>query len=128
MKSDPRIAKLARLLVEYSVDVKKNDNVCIHGTTVSEPLLKEIYRHVLRAGAHPHVHIQFQDQEYLFYSLADDHQLAYTNPFQLYEMEHADALINVLPNLNPYALTSVDPKKKQKTTLNSSTICQPRPL
>ncbi len=117
MKPDPRIAKLARLLVEYSVDVKKNDNVCIHGTTVSEPLLREIYREVIRAGAHPRVHIQFQDQEYLFYSLAEDHQLAYTNPFDLYEMEHADALINVLPNFNPYALTSVNPKKKQKTTM-----------
>ena len=64
MKPDERFTKLARLLVNYSVEIKAKEKVTISGTIVSESLLREVYLEVLRAGAHPRVHIQFEDQEY----------------------------------------------------------------
>ena len=114
MKPDIRLTKLARLLVHYSVEVKENEKVIISGSTASEPLLREIYIQVLQAGAHPKVHIQFQDQEYLFYLHARDFQLDYLDPFELHEMENCDALIRAFPDLNPHALTSIPAEKKQK--------------
>ena len=117
MKPDPRIIKLAKLLVQYSVEEKEKEKVSISGTTASEPLLREIYREVLRAGAHPRVHIQFQDQEYIFYTLAKDFQIDYTDPFVIHEMENIDAMIAVLLDLNPHGLTSIDAENKKRRAL-----------
>ncbi|MFH1940719.1 MAG: aminopeptidase [bacterium] len=122
MKSDPRLTKLARLLVEYSVEVKEGDKVVISGTTASEPLLREIYREVLQAGGHPTVRMQFEDEDYIFYSLGKDFQIDYTDAFALHEMENADASIGIVPDLNPHALTSVDPEKKRRRVLSRKPI------
>ncbi len=122
MKSDFRITKLAKLLVQYSVEVKQNDKVNINGSTASEPLIREIYREVLRSGAHPNVHMQFEDQNYLFFSLAKDFQIEYTNPFSLYEVANIDAAIHLLPDINPHGLSSIDPEKKRKSVLAQKPI------
>ena len=44
------IEKLAYLLVYYSVEVKEKEKIRIGESTVSEPILKEIYKTVLHAG------------------------------------------------------------------------------
>lgn len=114
MRPDPRVAKLARLLVEYSTEVKERDAVIIQGSIAAEPLLREIYREVLCQGAHPHLRIELEDQGYLFFSHAEGHQIDYQSPFELYETEHADVVIKTFPDLNPHALTSIDPDKKRR--------------
>ena len=124
MKPNDRFTKLARLLVKYSVEIKAKEKVTISGTIASESLLREVYQEVLRAGAHPRVHIQFEDQEYLFYKTAKDYQIDYTDPFTLHEMENIDATISIFPNLNPHALTSIDPKKKQRRVLAQKPITE----
>ncbi len=117
MNPDPRITKLAQVLVQYSLEIKEHEKVYINGSTASESLLRELYKEVLRAGGHPRINIGFEDQQYLFYSLAKDFQLEYSDPFLLYEMENIDAAIQLMANLNPFELTSIDPEKKQKALL-----------
>lgn len=114
MEANLYITKLARLLVNYSVGVKEKEKVSITGGTISEPLLKEIYTEVLRAGAYPRVHMEFHDKQYLFFTRAKDFQIDYTDPFELYEMENSDATIRVSQDFNPHALTSIDPALKQR--------------
>ena len=48
--ADSRIEKLAQLIVDYSVSVRKGDRVAISSSTLAEPLLKQIYARVLQAG------------------------------------------------------------------------------
>ena len=50
---DPRIEKLADMLVNYSVSVQPDEKVEIRSSTQSEPLLREVYKQVLIAGGHP---------------------------------------------------------------------------
>ena len=114
MNPDQRITRLAQILVQYSIEVKEKEKVIIHGTTASECLLREIYQEVLRSGAHPSLHMEFQDQQYLFYKFAKDFQIEYTDPFLLYEIENSDAVIVLLPFFSPHDLTSVDPEKKNR--------------
>jgi aminopeptidase len=124
MNPDPRITKLARLLVQYSVEIKEKEKVSILGSTSSLSLVRELYQEVLRAGAHPQIHLTFEDQSYLFYKLAKDFQLEYTNPFILYELENLDATIQLFPDLNPHEMTSIDPEKKQKAVLSQKPIME----
>ncbi len=50
---DPRIIKLADLLVNYSVKVQPGDWVLITGHMAAEPLISEVLRAVLQAGGNP---------------------------------------------------------------------------
>ena len=111
---DSRVQKLARVLVQYSTGVKPGERVQIAGTAASEPLLRELYREVLRAGAHPIVRMRLSDQDHLFYREAGDAQLDYLDPLLVHETENIDVSIKAFPDENPHALTAVDPDRKQR--------------
>ena len=53
--TDPRVSKLAEVLVNYSAGVKPGQLVRISGAAVAIPLVVEIYAKVLAAGGHPFV-------------------------------------------------------------------------
>jgi len=114
MAADPRIKKLAHLLVNYSTEVKKDERVMINGTVAAEPLLRELYREVLEAGAHPIVRIVFEDQEYVFYKHAAEHQIDFLDPGAMHDIESIDVALRTFPDMNPHALTGVDPELKQR--------------
>ncbi len=111
---DPRIQKLAYVLVHYSTEVKPGERVQLLGSPASEPLLREVYREVLRVGAHPVVRLRLSDQDHLFFAEAPDSELDYTDPLLLHEVENIDVSIRAFPDENPHALTTVDPTKKQR--------------
>jgi aminopeptidase len=50
---DQRVENLAKILVQYSTQVKKDDAVVIGGASSAEPLILAIYEEVLRAGGNP---------------------------------------------------------------------------
>ena len=47
------INKLAKLLVDYSLEVKPGQIISITGGLESVSLIKELYREVILRGAHP---------------------------------------------------------------------------
>ncbi|MGI8866896.1 MAG: aminopeptidase, partial [Rubrobacteraceae bacterium] len=50
---DERLAELARVLVDYSVEAGEGDQVLLSGESAAEPLIKEIYTRLLQVGATP---------------------------------------------------------------------------
>src|SRR4051794_6818528 len=50
---DPRLEKLADVIVNYSTGVKPGQIVRISSPTVAAPLAVELYRKALAAGGHP---------------------------------------------------------------------------
>ena len=73
--SDPRIENLAKLLVEYCVEVEPGHNVLLGGSSLALPLLEEVYRYVLRAGGHPLVVIQDDVFQEILFKEGNDEQL-----------------------------------------------------
>jgi leucyl aminopeptidase (aminopeptidase T) len=63
---DPRLARLA-VLVNYSVGVAAGQLVRISGPSVAEPLIVELYRQTIAAGAHPFVQMTPDVLEEIFY-------------------------------------------------------------
>ena len=108
---DPRLEKLADVLVNYSVGVKKGQSVRISGAPVAQPLIVELYRHVLLAGGHPLVRMSPDELSEVFYKTATHEQLCYFSPISLYEIEHVDCTIGVWADENTKALTGCDAKK-----------------
>jgi aminopeptidase len=112
--SDPRVAKLAELLVGYSVDVKPGERVLIRGDSNAEPLLVEIYAKVLQAGGHPVLYLGFSRQDEIFYKYASDSQLDFVpDPLRLM-LETYDVYMRILSPANTKALSEVDPLRVQR--------------
>jgi aminopeptidase len=53
--ADPRIHKLAKLLVNYCVAVQPGDKVMLTGGPAAMPLVTETYREIIRAGGLPNL-------------------------------------------------------------------------
>ena len=109
--NDPRIGKLADILVNYSAKVKKGDTVLIRGDELGKPLLLEVYRKVVEAGGHPLTSVSFEEMSKMFYDHASKEQLSHTSGIKLYEAKNCDAVIIVHAPANSRALSAIDPKK-----------------
>ncbi len=109
---DPRIEKLADVLVNYSTAVKPGDSVRISGGPVSTPLLVAVYEAALRAGGHPFVRLAPSECDELLLTRGSEEQLRYEDPFLQYEYENVDASIFLWGSDNTKALTNVDPKRQ----------------
>jgi aminopeptidase len=113
---DPRIAKLAEVLVNYSIGVQRGQLVRIRGPAAAEPLVVEIFRQVVRAGGHPMVRMESEETAEIFFKTATDEQLAFLSPLAKFEVETIDCLIGIWADQNTKALTNCDPKRMAKAS------------
>ncbi|MCL6465170.1 MAG: aminopeptidase [candidate division WOR-3 bacterium] len=105
---DPRIEKLAKLMVNYSVRLKKGEWAVIYGPANAEPLLKALELEALKVGANVTLRVTIPDASYLLFRNARPEQLRFVAPTDLVEVEKADALIFVRGGWNLKELTSID--------------------
>jgi aminopeptidase len=98
-------SKLAKLVVHYSLEVKKGQMIAIQGSTEALPVIKELYRQIVRVGAYPEVVLQFPGQEYIFINEAQDELLSRESSLERHIIEHCDALILIQSDPNPYENT-----------------------
>lgn len=109
--ADPRIDKLARVLVHYSMKVRKGDLVRIGGTAVAAPHIAAAYREVLLAGGHPAVRCTVDGLEEAYYRLATDEQLRFVSDLDRREVDTLDCELRYLGAYNTRALTRVPPER-----------------
>jgi len=113
---DPRLDKLAKVLVEYSTEVRRGQLVRIHGEPVATPLIEALYERTLAAGAHPVVRSAPESLLEIFFTQASDEQLQYVSPLAKYEIETIDVSIGLWAETNTKALSRTDPKRQGMTS------------
>jgi aminopeptidase len=109
--ADIRVEKLAELLVDYSVGVKKGDKVAIESSGPAEPLVKAVYARVLQAGGYPFLSFQPAGIDEIFYRYASDDQLKYVSEISKHIVGTYDVRIYIDGASNTKALSRVDPAK-----------------
>lgn len=107
---DPRLEGLARVLVRYSVAVKKGQVVKLAGPTLSEPLIVALYREVIRIGGRPIVRLSSEVCEEILLKEGTSEQIDYIYPLDHQEVEAIDAYIGIWASENTRAMTQVDPR------------------
>jgi len=107
---DLRIERLAKLCVHYSVEVKPGEVVFIQGSDAAFPLINEIYKECLVAGAHPMVYPRL-DLQYTFFKYANEKQLSYVSPIEKFIAENVDVNISIYCEQNLKKLTNIDPAR-----------------
>ncbi len=111
--SDPRVEKLATLLVQYCVKVQPGDTVALLGSSLTLPLFAETYRQIIRAGGHPLP--QWRENVFTEIMLKEgsDEQLAFIHPPDKLAVERYDCYIYLGGSENTKALSNVDPARQQ---------------
>jgi len=112
---DPRIDKLAQVLINYSTAVKKGDLVRIGGELPGLPLFQALYEHTLRAGGHPFLTLSADSFDDAFYRIATDEQLSFFNPVNMFIVEHIDVYLGAWAEENTKSNTNVAPEKQALT-------------
>jgi aminopeptidase len=107
-----REKRLADVLVGYSVDVREGDLVLIETSPLGEPLAKEVYRAVLRAGGHPETRIEIPGIEEELMLDGSNEQLAWVTPARADDIERSDVRIVIEADWNTRRLTGVDPERQ----------------
>ncbi|MCX7050160.1 MAG: aminopeptidase [Candidatus Sumerlaeota bacterium] len=110
---DPRIEKLASIVVDYSTRVKKDDAVLIQFSGAAPlPLARAIYRRCLRRGAKlVDVRCQFPEINRDFYDCASQAQLSSFPQHELSFMKKVDVFIGIRGEENAKTLASVDSQR-----------------
>ncbi len=109
---DPRIDKLADVMVNYSLRIKKGDFFKIEVPYQALQLARAVYTKALAVGAYPYVHIYAEDFTELFLKNASDDQLKFVSPVRKFEIERIDARLYVWGADNTKFLTNTDPKRQ----------------
>lgn len=107
-----RIERLAGVLVDYSTRVRKGDLVCIDTGPAAAPLVREVWRRVLDAGAHPHLRLDVDGAPELLLRDGSDAQLDWVSPLRKAEVERADVRIAIEADVNTRGNTGVDPERQ----------------
>ncbi len=111
--ADLRLTKLADLLVNYSVAIQPGDWVVVRGDVISEPLVTEVVRRVVRAGGKPTILVSSDGITEAFMSEAGDKQLKWVSPVSKMLYDDADVFINIRATSNTRSLTGIDPEKER---------------
>lgn len=117
-------SKYARLIVNYSLGLKKGDKLLIVSTYLAEPLVQEVVKEALLAGAHPEVLVSFNGIGKILYDYASDEQLRHVSPMYGYAVDHYDAFLTIRAPFNLKELEHVDPEKKKITAFAQTAVKQ----
>lgn len=109
--TDPRIEKLAKVLVHYSLKVRRNDLFRIAGPALATPLIRAAYAEGLAAGANPYVRVSLEGLEEVFYRQASDEQLRFVSDLDRSEIEQVNATLGIGGKWNTRDLTGVEPRR-----------------
>ena len=104
--------KLAKLAVNYSIEVKKGDRILIIGPAIAKELFQACYAEVVKAGGHPFYLANIEGTEELMYKYGSKDQLEYVDDILFTIFKEFNGLISIFGDYNRRKLALVDPKLK----------------
>ncbi len=105
------LTKYAQLLVNYCLEIQPGDRLYVRTTTLAEPLVKELYREVMRQGGHMEAVLDFREKSRLFFEHANEDQLRYISPTYRKAMEEFEAYLYIRAPFNLFESNNTDPAK-----------------
>lgn len=106
---DPRLEKLAQILVHYSLRLGPGQQVLLQTTPLADELSLAFITEATRAGAHLFVQNDIPGAQEAFLKHASDVQLDFVNPIRQAIYETFDARMVIEAKANTRELSGVDP-------------------
>ncbi|MCK5816693.1 MAG: aminopeptidase [Candidatus Marinimicrobia bacterium] len=114
---DPREKKLAELLVNYSCDVQKGENVLIEAFDIPETFVKQLIRAIRQREGNPFVSLKNNSIQRELFLNGTDEQVTFSGEYEAYRMKNMQAYIGVRGSQNITELSDVpaDDMKRYQT-------------
>jgi aminopeptidase len=109
--TDPRVTKLAKVFVTYSLGIVPGQKMVITAPPQASELTLAVYEEAIKAGAHIHVDQPLPDAEEIFFKYASDEQLDFVSPIQKLVIDTYDAALFIDAPSNRRLLSGVDPHR-----------------
>lgn len=112
--ADPRIKKLAQVMVQYSLAIKRGQKVYLQTTPAAHEFNLAFYEEAIKAGAHVTFAIDgnyYPGAQEIFLKHASDEQLEWLSPVRKLLIETYDARMVVDAETNTRELAGIDPKR-----------------
>lgn len=109
--ADSRVQKLAQVLCQYSLELKPGDKLRLRGGVAGLPLIREVYREAIRAGAFVITQITDEELDEILLKEGSAAQIEYLPDVRKQEIEYVDASLTVWSQSNTKQLSNVDPAK-----------------
>jgi aminopeptidase len=106
--ADPRVAKLAEVLVNYSLELKPGQKFWLRTPPPAEELNLAVYEQAVKAGAHTFVEQRIPAAEEILYKYASNEQLDYVPPIQEVVAETFEASLYIEALHNSRQLAGID--------------------
>ncbi|WP_108809197.1 aminopeptidase [Aquimarina spinulae] len=108
------LKKYADLLVHYSLDIQPGDKLFIQTTTLAEPLVREVFRTAIKAGAHVEYQLEFSEAHKIKIDNSEEKQLNQPPVLYAHAMEHFDAYLKIMAPHNLIENQNIDTQKQRK--------------
>jgi aminopeptidase len=111
MLQDPRVEKLADVLVNYSLGAQPGWQVAIQAGAAAAPLVAAVYRKTLDAGAFPVTLIALPELSDILLKHGSDEQVGRLSPFVAPMWDTSDAVLIIGADTNTRATSGVAPAR-----------------
>jgi aminopeptidase len=105
---DPRIIKLANILVHYSLEIKPGQQLAIYTHPLAEELTLAVYEQAVRAGANVLTLSIVPGTQEIFFKYASDDQLDHVSPIAKMINESFEAILDIWTAHNTRSLSGID--------------------
>src|SRR5581483_3718415 len=109
--SQNRLSHMAQVLIRYSLEVQPGQLVAVMAGVEAIPLVREVYREILRTGAHPELQLEMDEADEIYLKEASEEQLNFVSPLKQLINERFDRLLYIDADTNTRRLTRIDPKR-----------------
>ena len=121
---DPRLDRLADLVVGHSLGLRRGEAVRFDVPVVAATLGLALQRAAYRCGAHPVVHAVLPELEELLLREGSAEQLAWLSPIAEAEVEAVDAVVTVWADVNTRSRSRLDPDRERMRKVAQGRLVQ----
>ncbi len=120
LMTDPRLNKLAKLLVNYSTKVKPGEYVFVRSDEAALPWLKEVVKEAVKAGAHVEYQLISEDVAETIMKHSTEEQLKEQNHLLTKVLEKADVWLTAWGGRNTRSMSAISGNKMKASALGSA--------
>lgn len=118
---DSRLNNLAKVLVHYSANVKKDDFVIVQAGDIALPWIIEVAKEAVSVGAHVETLVDIPEMSELMLKIASEQQLLQERFIQRQVIERADVWLTAWGDKNTRCNANIDPARLQIAARGQST-------
>ena len=109
--SDPRLARTAEILLQYSAGLQPGDWVLINANLAARPLVEEVCRQVWAGGGKTSLLWECDDLNEAFLGTAADEILGWLSPAEELLFERVNIILYLNAAENTRALSGIQPER-----------------